>query len=366
MASQGSELFYYFFPLVITLLALVGYRRTFTGKFILFLLLFFSMFRGDNVGNDTKNYMDASIIKIQAEYLDEYDNLTEWAVVGINQQLQLTYIGLNMLVYNLDLPPRTIIYAFSMIQMFFLYFAFKRMRVNTSLGFAFYVLLSLYFFSLSAARQIAAVSVFIYGVTFLFENNPKKYLFFLFAFLAITIHSSSILFIWLYLIRYLSINRKLLMYIMASVCLFMVVSSFDFMNIVYRIVNIHLVSGHQGQFDGVVRTSIISRMSDLIKYVFLIYLFTLRNREKKCDNWDLLYGLAVLLWALFSHTNGLLARGILFVTVFVAFYNTKVIICAKLLRNKQFLIVFYVYILVTVLGMRQWADALTSGYYLMF
>jgi hypothetical protein len=81
---------------------------------------------------------------------------------------------------------------------------------------------------------------------------------------------------------------------------------------------------------------------------------------------DLLFGIAVILMALFSHTDGMLSRIIEYVTVFIAIYIAKVIIDQKLFTNRNFLPILYLYMLVWFIGMRTWPEALRSGYYLMF
>lgn len=367
MISQGSDLFYYLFPLIVIAISLIGYRKRNTGKILLVLLLFFSMFRGDNVGNDTKTYMDKNWIAAKASIWDNNDEIDDIIEGGIGRQVELFYAGLNWIVRNYDLPPRIIIYTLSIIQLLFLYLSIKRLKVNMSLGLLFYVLLGLYFFSLSAARQMAAVSVFVYGATFLFDGGLKKQLFFFYIFLAASIHASAFFFIWLYLIRFINVNKQALMAIMVMACFVMIFTSFNVMDIIYRFVNVDYITDYKGDFDATVRNSFVSRIADFVRSSFLIYLFWLQKKyHNKCDIYDLLFGIAIILWAVFSHTSGLLGRITNYVVVFICIYEAKVIIEQKLFDIYRFKLIFTVYLLVCILSMRQWAGALRSGYYLMF
>lgn len=364
MITQGSVLFYFIFPFFIMLLALSGYKGKKMGRVLLVILLFFSMFRGKNVGNDTKTYMAEDIVQASSVLFDSF--MENGAQEEYGRKTEIVSLGTYWIVYTLDLPPRTIICVFSIIQMLFLFYAFKRLNINTSLGLSLYVLFGLYFFSLSAARQMAAVSVFIFGATFIFESGKKKYLFFPYVILASLIHTSAIFFIWVFFLPMLKVKRKSLIVLMSIICLFMVITSVNFINYFPGIYKINYLSGYEGLFTDTSRTSIFVRVYDLINYLFFIYLFSLRKGSRDCDNYDLLFGVAVILMALFSHSSGLLSRVSYYLIVFNSFYVAKVLIDKRLLSNKEFRQIFLLYLLVKIVGMKGWDVALTSGYYLMF
>lgn len=366
MSTQGSDLFYFAFPLFIMILALAGYRRKFTGELILSLLLFFSMFRGDNVGNDTKTYMGEEYMAVKASIWIMKDDPETIIEGGIGRTLELSFAAMNWATLYYELPQRTTIWCLSMIQMLFLYLCFKRLKVNVALALSFYVLLGIYFFSLAAARQMAAVSVFVYGCTFIFENNSKKYSFLFYTLLATSIHVSSIFFIWLYLFRYINSRRKTVAVLITLSCAIMVFSSFNVMDVIFRVIDIPFVSDHNGIYNQTVRTSILSRASDLFKSFFLIYLFRSRKMRDVCDKYDLLFGVAVICWALFSHSDAMLSRITNFVIIFICVYEARALLENGLLSRKNFQPLFLLYLIANILGMRQWASGLTSGYYLSF
>ena len=167
MATLGSFEWYYLFPIILTVVALFKFRSKRTGVLIFFILFFFNVFRGDGVGNDTMNYISWDRIQyLGGSYETEFTGIAD-----LGSNYELITIWMNRIVYMLNLHPRWIITMYSLITYIFLWIAFKKFRVNIAFASIFYVLLNLYFFSLSAARQMAAVSVILYAYSFLFENE---------------------------------------------------------------------------------------------------------------------------------------------------------------------------------------------------
>lgn len=364
MVQQGSELWYLLFPLFIVIIAVPGIVRPNRGKVLLAILLFFSMFRGDNVGNDTKNYMDDNRIYNTANFLNNFTS-TEDVIDNFGYRTEFSTSFLNWIVYELNLPPRTIIFTYSILLLVLLYLALKRLQINTSLALMFFVLSSLYYFSLSAARQLAAVGLFAYGITFIFEEDKKRYLFFLFAILATSFHISSIFFIWLYFIRYIKIQRRLLYYIAATICIITSLLDFNITTLVYRFFDVEYVTRYMGLYDESIR-SIKGRIFDFLIYVFFLLIFDLRNTEKESDTYDVLFILSVILMALFGHSAILIARITYFVTIFISFYISKVVIESELYNNRLAVSFFLLYCALCIYDLGTWSNALTSGYYLMF
>jgi hypothetical protein len=362
--NHGSEIWYVIFPIILSGIAFLSYKKKKGGLFFLFILLFFSMFRGDNVGNDTKNYLNDNTIYLRSLNLEKSISVTDLSEGNLSEELELGTSFLNSLVYNFGLPSRTIIFVYSILTLLFLYYTLKKLKVNIVLGLLLYVLLSHYYFSFTAARQMAAVSIFLYGLTFLFDNSKKKFLFFLYAILASSIHSSCLFFIWVYFLRYVKISRSLMTIIMIVVCLFMVVSSINVMDYVYRLFRIEYIQRYMGFFDESER-SLLGRVIDLINFGILIVIFCLRN-NKESDLYDTIFFVAVLLMAIFGHSSVLVARITYYITVFVCVYVAKIIIERDLFQRSDFSFLFFFYWFFCIYGMRTWADALTSGYYLMF
>ncbi len=364
MAPQGSELWYMVFPIIVLGIALLHYRKPKTGLLLLFILLFFSMFRGDHVGNDTLNYLDENQISYSAANLNDgigADNLID----NFGKKIEFGAILLNYIVYNFDLPPRLIIFTYSIIAIVFLFLALKRLRINTSLGLLFFVLLSHYFLSFNFARQYCAIGLFIFGVTYLFRDDKSKCLFFIYTLLAAFFHISALFFSWMYLLRYVKVSRSLLLVLMSIVCLFTIFSSYNIMDYIYRLFNIEYVTRYMGEFDDSDR-SLLGRLNDCIVYGFMLFLFYIRKGNRLCDLYDILFALSIVLMALMGHSSWLVSRITFYSTAFCCFYIPKVVLEKKALANNHFLVFFSIYCVVIVYGFRTMADAMTSGYYLMF
>lgn len=363
MEVKGSSIWYVAFAVVILGATFLYYKKSKLGVLIMYTLLFFSMFRGDNVGNDTKGYMDPEAISYNATLFSR--GLTgEDLLESLGKQTEVSNNLLNYIVYNLELPPRVIIYTFSIITILFFFFALKRLRINTSLGQAFFVLSGLYYFSLTAARQMAAVSIFIYGLTFLFSNDKKKYLFFLYTIIAATFHASAIFFIWVYAVRRIRLSRSSVLLIMCAFALLAIVTNFDVTDYLYRIFNVEYVMRYMGMFDESGR-SLLGRLNDIVTYGFMIYVLYMRV-NKESDLYDNLYVIAFILMALFGHADMLIGRVTFFLTIFSSIYMAKTIIDGNCFKKSPFIVFMLLFVLFKVYGLRTWATALTSGYYLMF
>ncbi len=361
---MGSDLWYYVFPLVVTTIGFLGYKNSTTGKLLLFLLLFFSMFRGDNVGNDTKGYMDSSRIEYKNSRISGGIDY-EYALDNIGQETEYGDALLNSFVYRFNLSGRVIIFVYSLLTFLFLYAALKRLKINVALALVFYVMNTHYFFSLSAARQMAAVSIFLYGLTFIFCDDKRKYLFLLFTVLAAMFHTSAIFFIWVFFLRYIRCKRKLLIIISSFAVAVTVFLSFNILDIVYNVFDLDYISSYMGKFDESER-AIKGRIFDVLRFSFIVYALIARTKEKDADLYDLLYCIAIVLMALFTHSNILVARVTFYITPFMCLYWAKIIVENRCLKKTPFVALMVMYLFLAEYEMGIWSSALRSGYYLMF
>lgn len=377
--EQGSNLFYYIFPIVISIIALAGYKKPKTGFFIMIILLFFSMFRGDNVGNDTKNYLSEERIQYRGGNL-EVEYTAEFFLENLGSGTELIDIALNRLVYGFNLPPRFIIWIYALITIVVLYNALRKFRVNTSIGLLLYVLSGLYFFSLTAARQMAAVSIVLYALTFVNDNiTVSKHLtkgrtilksdflkFLAIMLIAALIHTSAIFFILVYPLKFLHLDKKLMTIILSFVCAACVLLTIDPMSYIFSVVNMEYVSRYLGLFDEGGR-SLMGRLFDIPRFVFFIFIFYKGVKNEKTEPFDNCYALALVLMAIFIQTNDLLARVTYCLTVFMCVYISMVLVKNRHLEKGILYTLFLLYIVLSVYGTGGRAvSSLTSGYYLMF
>lgn len=370
--GQGSYLFYYIFPIVICIIAFVGYKKPKTGFLIMLILLFFSMFRGDNVGNDTKNYMDTNRIQYRGGNLEVEFN-KDYLLENFGNKTELIDIALNRIVYGFNLPPRVIIWCYALINILVLYRSLRKLKVNTSIGLLIYVLLGYYYFSLSAARQMAAVSIVLYAFTFMIQNDGEESYkilslksnfvkFVLFVGIASMIHASAIFFIVVYPLRYLHINKSLIVMLLCTCCAICIIFSIDPMSYIYSFFNFDYITRYMGLYDETGR-SLMGKLNDIIKSSIFIYFFIIGTKEKTCV-FDNIYALAIILMLLFVQNSGLLSRITYYITIFISVYLSKVLIENKDV-DKKTIISFVIYVVLSIYSIGGYGTALTSGYYLM-
>lgn len=377
--EQGSNLFYYIFLIVISIIALAGYKKPKTGFLMMLILLFFSMFRGENVGNDTKNYMNENRIQYRGANL-EVEYTANYFLENIGSSTEVLDIWLNRIVYTLNLHPRFIIWIYALITIIILYNALRKFRANTSLGLLIYVLSGLYYFSLSAARQMAAVSIVLYALTVIIakgsssnqltnKNNVLKsdiVKFISMMLLAAMIHTSAIFFIAIYPLRYLRFNKKFITIILSVVCIACVLLPIDPMSYIFSVVNLEYISRYIGLFDEGGR-SLMGRLFDIPRFIFFILIFYNGVKKEQTESIDNFYALALILMAIFIQTNGLLARITYYLTIFMSVYISIVMINNHSLRKGNVFYLFLLYIVLSIYGTGGYgASSLTSGYYLMF
>lgn len=358
--STPSELWFLYFPFWVIVFSIGFYKKPKFAFVLLLVLLFFSMYRGDEVGNDTLNYLSD---RRMSGRLNGF-NYVDTGNFGSN--LELGDMLIYYIVDRFRLPFRYIIYAYSLITMIFLFSAFKRLKVNAALGMMFYVMTCLYFFSFSAARQMAAVSIFLFGVSFLFYDDKKKYFFFVAVVAASLFHASAFFFIWAYFLKYLKVNRNTLFLIAVLFCAFAVLFSYDITSFLYNNINIDYITRYQGEYDNTGGRSIIGRIFDLTKYTFFLYMFRMTKTEVKADLYDILYIAAIIFMALFSHASILIGRVTYYLTVFMCVYLAKQSVTYNLPKNSNVYVPFIGYTLICLFELSSWYKGLNSGYYLMF
>ena len=169
------------------------------GLFWICFLCFFSMFRAETVGTDTANYTDYS--SRISKFVIDYDGGFQ-----IGRMLEISYLSSVMWLYENDYSPRLLICLMSLITFLFLFLSLKRWHLPYGVGVLIFTII-FYLASFNIARQICACSIILYSYSFLFEKSNKKYLFFLFILFATSFHASSIIYLSLYLFRYIKVDR---------------------------------------------------------------------------------------------------------------------------------------------------------------
>lgn len=355
---------YIFISLFVSIVALTSYKKKWTGLFITILLLFLLMFRGDDVGHDTKAYIDPHYMFVRVnQSMDLSTDEINTSTYG--RDIELISNKIFEWVYYSDLPPRFVLYFYAIITIVFLYFAFKRYRINIALGMMFYVLLGLFYFSMTAVRQMAAVSVVAFAISYIFDTDKKKYLFFLFILLATLIHASSLFFIWLYFLRSVKVSREMVITVSAVICVVFTLFPIDFMGIIYSITHMSYITSYKGQYDSTEKP-IFASIIGLIILAYYYYWLLIKNKETKTDLYDNLFLLAVLLSSLFSSHSILLSRINFFVTIFMCVFLSKEMVEKRFNKNEEMKFVTCIFVLLKIYMSKDWNSMLDSNYYLMF
>ncbi len=358
---MGSYAFYAILPIVL-LLMVYSSKNNRTSMIIFFMLFFFSIFRGDKVGNDTMNYMDPSTFDSR---LNNINILSDSEFLDIGSSFEISTNMLYYFVQALDLPARTIISLFSIITFLFLLLAIKRFRVPSGLALFYFVLFSHYYYSYSAARQIASVCILLYAYSFLIEDNKKKYLFMPWTIVAGSIHISSLLFIPLICLKNIKVSRKRTILIIYLLSLFFAFSNGAIVENLLNKLDLYYIVHHMDTYGEVSTTNIVGKTFIFVKLTTLtIFFYYIRGKNKYTDIYDNLFLISILFYFLFMGLSTYISRISYGLTIFNCIYLAKFLDIkternALLRLNYLIFCVFFLYDTI-YLGYH----ALSHGYYL--
>lgn len=288
-------MFYYLFPLFVLAVATVGYKNQKVGFFLMFLMLFFSMFRGDSVGTDTMSYLDKGESGYQAlEYLLE----------GGGMKIEVLYYALTYFVFQNSLDPHIIIYTFSFITIFFLYLSAKRFNVSIAFVALFYVFFRYYFFSFNIARQFAALSIGLFALSYLKDDSPKSLLFFLWVLIGAMSHNTIVLFVFLFFFRNVCVDRKKAILIVGALYFIMMLIPVTpiFLSLITKLGIGYDMYGQWGDFE-IVSVNIVGIAYNLAQGVFFVYFFLTRKTDNKTDVLDVLFLFSLVFMSALAYGN---------------------------------------------------------------
>lgn len=353
---------YYLFPLFILLLATMWYKKPKVGILIILLFTFFSMFRGDDVGNDTMNNMNETSLQYRASL-----DLSDIDGESIGRTAELFYLLLVRFVVNNGFPPRAIIFLFSIITFLFLYLAFRKYNVNVGLACLFYFLSNHYLFSFSGARQMAAISILLFASSYLFEEGKKHYLFFLWVLIASLMHLSSISFIIVYPLRFVKFNKSGMLIFLTLVFLFFSFVPFDMSGIL----------SHLGMFDFSDRyadeadysgtgLSVFGFLFKGLLFACSMFVFMTRNKEKKTDLSDNLFLFSVFITCVLSLASMATNRVRYIFTIYQCVYYADYFIRNNKIRKGNASVAYLLLFVLNYIQIMIWLPALQSPYYMSF
>ena len=281
--------------------------------FWILVLCFLSMFRAETVGTDTSTYMDIFHMFEAYEYEDEFQ------LLGRGSEVLMSY--LYFVIYNNSLSPRLIIAFMSVTTFVFLHLSLKRSKLPYSVGVLTFLIL-FFFSSLNISRQICACSITLYACTYLFENSWKKYLFFVFCLLASTIHSSSIICVVLYAIRFanfINVNKRTLVVIACMLFIANVVLPFNISEFMVARFGTSMYAELYSDRAITSSRSFMGLMQDFLVFSSLIAVF-IYNKEKKPSKPELIFYLTILFAIISSNAHSDVSRIFLPITIFQVLY----------------------------------------------
>lgn len=347
-------IWYFVFPVFVFFYATIGYKSKITGYIILFLLLFFSMFRGDLVGTDTIHYLERS---------ETVTNIfTNNDMGDVNGQFDILYYWLCVFVTLYDWPPRVIIYFFSITTFLFLYLGVRRMKLNLALFCMFYVMSTIYIYSMNVARQTAALSIAFYAMSYLEDKGKKRFLFFIWIFIASLLHNSMFILIILYLCRIIHFNRnKIGKTVTMFYSLLILLPVSILMVIVFKllsIIGLGIFTESLTAFgsDGI---SIFSIVNKLLFGWLCIYIYYKRSNDDKTDMYDNMFILSLLAVSFFSGGNLMFFRVRLNFIIIQCLFFTIYFSRKKFIFNNE-----YVWLFILNILMVYWVSLLNEPYYL--
>ncbi len=357
--------FYVIFTLLIGLVVLAGWKNKRVGFVLLVMLFFLSAFRGENVGNDTLNYMDANSIQYRGTVLADFSNF-EFNDLGNKVEILNNLVC--KIIYVSGVNTRWIIYFYTFATLLFLMLSFIRFRVSLSYGLVFYVLLSFFFYSLTAARQLTAVSILLYAYSYLQCQDKKRFRFFFWVVVASSIHSFSIFFILIYFVRLLPKPNVIFGFLIFIASMLAVAIEIDFVSQLSVAMDVEHLSDYVSTY-GSGERNLFGKLESWTVVVFMYFFYyngtkqPVVNRDKVVDN---LYLLSMLFYAALTNYPGLIGR---------IHYDLSIIQCVFLasylgVGNRKITgiekVAYLLFVFICMYINNGFETSLRSSYYLMF
>lgn len=153
------------------------------------------MLRHESVGNDTQNY-----IRIYRDF-----TRMDWIQVG-KKTAEFGYSYFNKIISIFTKEPQIFLAMAAIITSLLIYPTYKRLCLDASLTIVLFCVMSTFVMLFSGIRQMLAVGLGF--VAYDFVRNQKKLPFVLIVLLAITVHTSAFMLIFMYPLYYANITKK--------------------------------------------------------------------------------------------------------------------------------------------------------------
>ncbi len=229
----------------------------------IFLFMFLILaFRDISVGTDTMAYLDM---------VSGWNYEIDFSLDSVGREMEVLWSFFVKYISFLGYSARWIIIIPAFLNTFFVYWAYRRFKVRIGLAIFFYILLTFYFLSFNITRQCLAMSIVLFGSSFLVYG--KKWVFFFCVILAVFIHFSAIFSVSFYLVYKIDIKEKIM-----YMCLVL--------SLVVGIVGVNLspleINAYASHADnmGMVEEASINRLLLRISMTFFAVYFVYKERTK--------------------------------------------------------------------------------------
>lgn len=269
----------------IALLAVVYSKNKRLAHIALLTLVFFSVFRGENVGVDTGNAMSQAAI---------YNRTNRDFSIVDSSSYEITT---NFVYYIISrgAPNRTIIVFYSLVMFFFLWKSVNKLRLKLSYFVFVFLISGCYIYSYNVARQWASLSIVLYAISFIFEGKWKKSLwYFPLILFAISIHTSSIIYIVLYVFRYFRFSRSYAFCFVVLMALLSLSGIVDIRDNIGQLLQLETFSGYESYYgDNLYDINEASFMGRLFNLMVVVIMFIAMVRMKDLYSVIALFSFAI-------------------------------------------------------------------------
>jgi hypothetical protein len=346
------------------LVILAQWKSKRNGYLLLTLISFLFAFRGINVGNDTYTILDEGSMAKKASNLDYFD----FSLSNLGTQTELLNNLINKTVLQWGVDTRFILYIYAIIIFVFLFLSFRRFKCNTAYVVAIYVLLGHFFFSLSASRQLCAVSVLLYAYSFLIEEGRRKYFYFLWVFMATLIHAYSIFSLPIFFIIYMPRLKDTVVKVLYIVCLLLVTMKLNVVQNISDNLDVEAVSAYVESYSETYQLGITNIITSWVMITILFYFYKkttgeMNNVPISISN---LYLVSIVIFSLFYLYSGLINRVVYNISIIQCVYISYLLSYKNLKKDTMLLALFLALLLLRVYKNHYYIDSLTSNYYLCF
>ena len=225
----------------------------------LFLSLILAL-RDISVGTDTANYLNMV-------YGWNYE--ISISINSLGREMEAIWFYFVNYIYSSNYSSRWIIIVPAFLNIFFIYLAYAKFKINIGVAVFFYVILTFYFLDFNITRQCLAMSIILFGSSYLI--GEQKYLFLIFVLIATLIHFSAVMCILFYFVEKVEV-KDIILYLLLLLSLLVGIMgiNLDFLELsIYESYSDNLSVSDAGSLNRIVMRGILT--------IFAVYFVYKKN-----------------------------------------------------------------------------------------